>query len=540
MTEKVPSPSTEESLNAETKNVEVKPISIDEMLAALKSTGEDIEQITKLALEEKPLVKLLSSLLKEMQPHTSSIPVSPSVFPSRLGKVSKAHIETTGSLVLTLEDGRQKIVDLNEYKNRDLMVAVVSDMIPKFEHLIYDLTHPKPKPVQAPPPPVKVPVKIAEPPPTPAITKPEPPPEIKVETPVKLAEPVPAEEPKEPPKEEVPDVLADEKAKIDAITTETLDYLDLLGGEVFEYAPVSRYFDDWMVNLRQIILSFESNSAIKVDEEFTTERSKIFSDIEGELAKRLLSEAELEVSTKTLSDNKQILGEINAGYAAQTKDLVVKGKSAIDFLIKNVQNLEAELAEAEKIKVSYLHPLKKIAKEQKLTEISYKLSEAKKRLALAVQSSAVEQVRTGDADADYATQIKELEDKRKNAIDFLVKGVHDLEDELDKIEEIKTNNPFKKLSLDQKQAELRQKIDAAKDRLTLAEQSSNAEMEKLREEYENKKQATTSKMQSLEKEIKIKAIDHTVEARKAAANSLANAVKSLVQRQTAPPQPPTT
>ena len=159
-------------------------------------------------------------------------------------------------------------------------------------------------------------------------------------------------------------------------------------------------------------------------------------------------------------------------------------------------------------------------------------------MALAVHSSAVEQVQTGDA--DYATQIKELEVKRKNAIDVLIKGVRNLEEELDKIEEIKTNNPFKKIALDQKQAELRQKIDVAKDRWTLAEKSSNAEMEKLQEEYKKKKQATTIKIQSLEQEIQTKAIDQTTDARKAATNALANSVKSLVQRQTAPPQPPTT
>jgi len=538
MTEKVPGPSAGESLVAESKNVEVKPISIDEMLAALKSAGEDIEQITQLSLKEKPLVKQLSSLLQQMQPHTSSIAVSPSVFPSRLGKVSQAHIDTTGNLVLTLEDGRQKSVDLNEYKNRDLMVAVISDMIPKFENLIYDLTHPKPKPT--PPVAPVIPVKVEPPPQVPEMPKPEPPPEIKVEPPIELTAPAPPVEVTQEAPKEVPPVVEDENAKLQEITAETLDYLEQLGNEVFEYAPVSRYFDDWMVNLRQVILSFESNPAVKVDEEFETERSKLFSDIEGELAKRLLNEAELEASTKTLAENKNRLGEIDAGYVAQTKDLVVKGKSAIDFLIKNVQNLEAEIAETEKIKVSYLHPLKKIAKEQKLTELSYKLSEAKKRLALAVQNAAVEPVQSGDIDADYAAQIKELEAKRQSAIDFLTKGVRDLEEELYKLEEIKTNNPFKKFSLEQKQAELRQKIDVAKDRLTLAEKSSNAEMEKLREEYERKKQATASKLQSLENEIKIKAVDNSAEARKAATKALANAVKALVQRQTspAPAQPP--
>jgi len=41
----------------------------------------------------------------------------------------------------------------------------------------------------------------------------------------------------------------------------------------------------------------------------------------------------------------------------------------LTFLIKNVQNLEAEIAETEKTKVNYLHPSKRLAKEQKLTEL---------------------------------------------------------------------------------------------------------------------------------------------------------------------------
>jgi hypothetical protein len=540
MTEKVPSPSPAESLVAESKSTVKNPISIDEMLASLKSAGEDIEQITKLTLKEKPLVELLASLLKQMQPYTSSIAVSPSVFPIRLGKVTQAHIDSTGQLSLTLENGRQKLLNLSEFQNRDLMIAVVNDMIPKFEDVIYDLTHPKP--VQPPPAPVEIPVKVEPPPQIPEIPQPQPPPEIKVETPIELATPTPAPVQEEPPKEEV-SVKEDENAKLQEITAETLDYLDQLGNEVFERSPVSMYFDDWMVNLRQVILSFESNEAVKVDEEFETERSKIFSDIEGELAKRLLNEAELEVSAKTLEENKNLLGQIDAGYVAQTKDLVVRGKSAIDFLIKNVQHLEEELAETEKIKVGYLHPLKRIAKEQKLIEISYKLSAAKKRLALALQNSAIGQEKvgsTGDVDTDYATQIKELEDRRKSALDFLTKSVRTLEEELKELEQINTTNPFKKLANEQKQAEIKQKLTVAKQRLALAEQSSNAEIAKLREEYEKKKQATTTKMQTLENEIKTKAVDNSAEARKAATNALANAVKALVQRQTAPApaQPP--
>lgn len=536
MTQKVPTPSPEESLSADTKSTEKKEMSITEMVASLKSAGEDIEEINKLTLKEKPLVALLATLLKGMQPYTSTIAVSPSVFPVRLGKVTQAHIDTTGQLSLTFENGKQRLLDLNEFQNRDLLIGVINDMIPKFEDVIYDLKHPKP--VQAPPRPIEIPVKIEEPPKAPAITEPEPLPATSVETPINV---VPVEEPKEAAKEEVQVPTEDPTTtKIKEITAQTLDYLDQLGNEVFEHSPVSMYFDDWMVNLRQVILSFESSEVIKADEAFTTESSKIFSDIEAELTKRLQSEAELAVSAKSLVESRYLLGEINAGYAAQSKDLVIRGKTAIDILIKNVQHLEEELVETEKIEAGYLHPLKRLAKEQKLTEISYKLSTAKKRLALALQNSAVGQEKVGDTDEDYATQVKELEAKRKSALDFLTKSVRTLEQELRELERLDTSNPFKKLANEQKQAEVTQKLKVAKQRLTLAEQSSNAELKKLREEYEKKKQTATTKMESLEKEIETKAVDNSAEARKAATVALAEAVKSLIDRQTAPAQPPPT
>ena len=93
---------------------------------------------------------------------------------------------------------------------------------------------------------------------------------------------------------------AEQTAKIEAIKAETLEFIELLSNEKFEHSPISRFFDDWMVNLRQVVLSFASNGIITPDEEFDKQFKQIFNDIEEQLAQRLLNEAELEVSTKTL------------------------------------------------------------------------------------------------------------------------------------------------------------------------------------------------------------------------------------------------
>ena len=431
---------------AELKSLDKKQISLEEIVESLKSVGDDVEQIVKLTSEEKLLVAELLVLLKHVPQQMFSIAVSTSEIPIGIGGFIQAHIDSAGHLILMSEDGHLEVKDLSETKNRDLMMAVVGDIVPKFKDFASQIAAEK----------LQKPSQVQE------ISPPEPLPTINVqeEAPVGLSDSDATCVPEEVPvdltdsdlkcvQEEVPVLSAEKKAKIEEITAETLEYLEMLGSEVFDQSPVSVYFDDWLVHLRQVILGFESSGVISVDEAFMDECEQIFSDIEEELANRLLKEAELEASSKTLAENKHILGEMDAEYAVQTRDLKVRGKSAIDFLIKNVQRLEDELAKIQQIKT--LNPIKKLAKEQKRFAVTQKLKAAKQRLALAAQTSGVEQ-----------------------------KRIHD--------------------------------------------------------EYAKKKQATIMNMQSLEKEIASKETDGSLEARQVATNALANAVKSLIQRKTVPSQ----
>ena len=52
------------------------------------------------------------------------------------------------------------------------------------------------------------------------------------------------------------------------VVEKTLGVLSKFGNQIFAISPFSQYFDDWLMNLRQIISEFESNPAIKVDEQF--------------------------------------------------------------------------------------------------------------------------------------------------------------------------------------------------------------------------------------------------------------------------------
>lgn len=508
----------------ESINISKKKLSIEEIGESLQGVGEEINQIFKLQAQENMLVEqFFASLPTIMKLLSPSIEIAPEVIPFKRKKIVKANIDSVGQLTLMFESGYEELIDLSETRNRDIMMAVASDIMPKLTVLASNFHVEE----------TKAPAKAEKIQPPSSLPLVQP---VKVETSVTLETSVPEvkEEPSNAP--EVP-VLLDKNAKIFQIETETLEFLDLLSRDVFEIAPISRFFDDWMVNLRQVILSFESNEAINpVDEEFTKQFNEIFGNIEEELARRLLNEAELEVSTKSLEENKTILGEMDAGYAAQTKDYVVKGKGAIDFLIKNVQHLEQEIAELEKTKTSYLHPLKKMAKDQKQAELTKKLVDAKKRLALAVGGSTITKPKLGagvDLDAEYAAQTKELVEKRKIAIGVLVKEVRELDRELNRLYmEPESRNPLKKLTHENKLIEVKTKWEAAKQRLRLAEKDSGEEQKKLHEEYLKKKQEMVGKMQNLEKDIKTKEVDTSVEARKTACKAMAEAVKALIQRKT--------
>ncbi|HTY75857.1 MAG TPA: hypothetical protein VMD05_09875 [Candidatus Nanoarchaeia archaeon] len=113
-----------------------KQVSIQELVESLKSTADDIGQISELSSEEKILVsQFFASFLKLVQPIASSIPVNQLALPAQLGDVTQAHVDPTGHLILQFEDGHVELKDLSETRNRDLMTAIVTDIVPKFKNL---------------------------------------------------------------------------------------------------------------------------------------------------------------------------------------------------------------------------------------------------------------------------------------------------------------------------------------------------------------------------------------------------------------------
>ena len=93
--------------------------------------------------------------------------------------------------------------------------------------------------------------------------------------------------------------------------------------------------------------------------------------------------------------------------------------------------------------------MQKMAKDQKVAELTQKLNSVKKRLAMAVGSSSTGDGKSGDLDTQFEVQTKMLEEKRKIAMDMLNKNVDDIFNEIAKLKMTKTSNPIKKVTIQQ-------------------------------------------------------------------------------------------
>jgi hypothetical protein len=113
------------------------PASPEEVVETLRRLREDVGQISELSAEEENIVAAFAlAFLKLMEPLTKALPVDVSVLPRELGLVERANVVPKGGLILLYADGRMESIDLTERDNRDLLITVVSDVMPRFNNLI--------------------------------------------------------------------------------------------------------------------------------------------------------------------------------------------------------------------------------------------------------------------------------------------------------------------------------------------------------------------------------------------------------------------
>ena len=113
------------------------PASPEEVVETLRRLREDVGQISELSSEEENIVAAFAlAFLKLMEPLTKALPVDTSILPRELGGVEKANVVPRGDLVILHPDGRMESLDLTDKDNRDLLIATVSDVMPRFNSLI--------------------------------------------------------------------------------------------------------------------------------------------------------------------------------------------------------------------------------------------------------------------------------------------------------------------------------------------------------------------------------------------------------------------
>ena len=109
---------------------------LNNLLESLRSVQDDIGQIGELSSEEKTLVtQFFQAMLKLMQPFARTMPISIEALPAEMGDVVQANLDPMGHLIVIHRKGQVELENLNEEKNRDLLLIVAEDVMPKFKQL---------------------------------------------------------------------------------------------------------------------------------------------------------------------------------------------------------------------------------------------------------------------------------------------------------------------------------------------------------------------------------------------------------------------
>ena len=184
----------------------------------------------------------------------------------------------------------------------------------------------------------------------------------------------------------------------------TSDALNRSGSQVFGVSPFSQYFDDWLGNLHEVVSDFESNSPVKVDEQFVKERSQIFLDVESALAKKKAEEKSVVGVDEALADNNRLLAENEKTYAEKSKDIRLKKEPEVERLTYQVHELERDVESQEEAKDTMF----KRRAADKLAKTKLDLESSKKKLEAAQQNLTAEKEKIHD---EYEKKKQEITGK---------------------------------------------------------------------------------------------------------------------------------
>ncbi|MDR0373176.1 MAG: hypothetical protein LBI79_06435 [Nitrososphaerota archaeon] len=169
-----------------------------------------------------------------------------------------------------------------------------------------------------------------------------------------------------------------------------------LGNQIFALSPFSHYFDDWLVNLRQVVEDFESNPVINTDAQFQNTRTQIFLDVVAALAQSRLAESTLSAEAKALADNNHRIVEVDKEYAEKTRELSNRRNGEITRLSNSIRQLEEELDVQQSVKVKFYQFNEKKRAQETLAKLTKDLTDTKNKSDITLQNFVAEQEKLHD------------------------------------------------------------------------------------------------------------------------------------------------
>lgn len=220
-------------------------------------------------------------------------------------------------------------------------------------------------------------------------------------------------------------------------------------------------------------------------------------------SQRFASSPYSEHFSRWLMNLMDVLSEFESSPTISADDQFVKERSQI------LSNVELELEERRR-------------KEASLEESIRSLSNSKNLL---------ERIKE-----EYATRAREIEGRKNSEIKRLYSNIDSLRGELDDIARMKTGlfRDISKKAKAQKETETTQGVNTGQRELELAMLDFTVVQERLRDEYERKKQPVIEQIKDHQKETEHLETDGSLEDRWFACEALVDAVNALLQRKTLP------
>ena len=196
-----------------------------------------------------------------------------------------------------------------------------------------------------------------------------------------------------------------------------------------------------------------------------------------------------------------VLSEFESSPTISADDQFVKERSQI------LSNVELELEERRRKEASLEESIKSLSNSKNLLE---RIKE------------------------EYATRAREIEGRKNSEIKRLYSNIDSLRGELDDIARMKTGlfRGISKKAREQKETETTQGLNTGQRELELAMLDFTVVQERLRDEYERKRQPVIEQIRDRQKKIENLETDGSLEDRWFACEALVDAVNALLQRKT--------